>query len=60
MSLPSGLHPTLLMYRPQMDIPARFWSPQGIGGCLDEGAIFSATAVSRVGHFARNSPGRFS
>ena len=47
-SLPSGLHPTLLMHRPQMDIPARFWSPQGIWGCADEGAIFSATAVSRV------------
>ena len=47
-SLPSGLHPTLLMYRPQMDIPARFWSPQRVGGSPDEGAIFSATAVSRV------------
>ena len=36
------------MNRLQVDISARFWSLQGIEGCLVEGATFSETAVSFV------------
>jgi hypothetical protein len=36
------------MNRLQVDISARFWSLQGIEGCLHEGATSSATAASVV------------